>query len=216
MKMTASKKLGFGARFGFLKVQHRDLEHHRSCMWVCVCDCGNTTSVRSDHLKSGATESCGCYRDKLLKDGKRTVHGECKRAGKSVEWKVWHGMLQRCYDEKYKAYFRYGGRGIRVNRRWMTFSRFLSDMGRRPTSKHTIERKDNDGNYCKSNCRWATRKDQANNRRTSRWIKCFGKKRTLSQWAAQSSVPYGTIQRRLNLGWSAKDAITKPVMKKAA
>lgn len=139
-------------------------------------------------------------------------HGH-KLSGKtSPEYGARCAMRARCNNPKTPNYFRYGGRGIRVCPRWeKSFIAFLTDMGRRPVWATSIERKRNDGNYTKGNCRWANDIDQANNRRTSRRIEFRGETLTLAQWAKRLNISMGTLHARLKSGWSVKRAIETPL-----
>jgi hypothetical protein len=145
-----------GSHFGRLTVLRRSKTRarNRQAMWVCRCNCGKTITVRGDGLRTQHTLSCGCLRIDRI-----TRHGEAR----SVEYMCWFNMHLRCSDPAIHNFHRYGGRGIKVCKRWFDFKNFLSDMGRRPNGM-TLDRINNHGNYEPSNCRWATPKQQAYNR----------------------------------------------------
>lgn len=134
-----------------------------------------------------------------------------KFRSKTSEYRIWQQMNQRCNNEKHHAWKDYGGRGIRVCERWRFFELFIADMGQRPTSAHTLDRyPDNNGNYEPGNCRWATRKEQARNRRTNRLVEVDGVVRPLIEWAEMSDIVPETIAHRLGSGHRAAAAVTKP------
>lgn len=174
--------------------------------WECVCACGRGCVVRDDCLKSGNTQSCGCLHKERTAAAVRT-HGKYD----TPEYFCWVNMLQRCVNKKHKHYPGYGGRGITVCPGWLLFENFYRDMRDRPSKDHTLDRKDNDGPYCKDNCRWATQKQQMNNTRSVRKLTHNGITHTVAEWAEQLSMPPETLRTRLRLGWSVSDALTTPV-----
>ena len=186
---------------------------HGSVRWKCRCSCGNTTIVSAGDLKSRHTMSCGCRRREVSAARQRT-HGESgTRVGlpASSEYKTWASIIQRCTNLNNPNYKNYGGRGITVCKHWMKFENFLADMGRRPSSKHTIERKDNEGPYSQENCTWATMLEQGNNKRSNHLITFKGETQTLSEWARRTGINQTTIRSRLDrLGWSTEKALTIP------
>jgi len=132
---------------------------------------------------------------------------------KTPEHRIWVGIRSRCRDINCRDYKYYGGRGIKVCKRWDEFINFLKDMGIRPTANHSIDRINNDGDYCPENCRWATISEQRNNRRTNTRILFLGETKTLSQWAKEFKISRKTISYRIKRNWSIAESILMPIMK---
>lgn len=175
---------------------------------LCRCLCGTEREVARESLITGKSKSCGCYsRERTAAMGKRN-----KRHGltRTPTYITWRGMIHRCYKESDKNYHRYGARGIRVCDRWKIFDYFLADMGLRPSPNHSIDRIDNDGNYCQENCRWATVKEQARNRRTNRLIEFRGERKTIHEWAEIFGFNVNTLKDRLLQGWPIHKALETP------
>ncbi len=129
-------------------------------------------------------------------------------ASYSVEYRAWKLMKARCLNENWPHYDRYGGRGIKICDRWiLSFKAFLDDMGLRPSSDHTLERKDNDGNYEPSNCVWATRRQQGANRSDTRLFTFRGELLCIKEIARRTSKPYQTVLGRLRRGLTIEEAV---------
>ena len=166
----------------------------------CACSCGEETVVAAHRLlHDKGPRSCGCLQREAV-----TKHG---MEGTRV-YEIWRNMRGRCCDTKDKSFPSYGGRGIAVCERWKnSFQNFYDDMGEPPSDLHTLDRRDNDGNYEPGNCRWATPEEQANNRSNSVFIEYDGRRQTLAQWARECRIHPITLAGRLKRGWSVEDAL---------
>lgn len=205
-----------GHRFGRLVVISRaqSIPGRTGARWVVRCDCENEKIIDSANLVSGGSQSCGCiHKEGLVK--RNSSHGKSR----SRIHIIWKNMIQRCTNQKNNNYRRYGGRGIHVCERWHDFVNFYADMGDAPPGL-TLDRIDNNKGYSKENCRWATRKIQANNRSaerstwsTARLIKFNGRTKTLTQWARDVGLNPSTLSVRLCRGWCLRRALTTPAAK---
>lgn len=151
-----------GRRFGrLIVVRFSHKSPRRAWYWLCRCDCGEASVVRTGELLHGLSRSCGC-----LKRVATRTHGETSDGKFSKEYAAWANMIQRCTNPEHPSYEYYGKRGITICRRWLTsFENFLSDMGKCPLPSYSLDRENNDGNYGPDNCRWAGKFTQARNRR---------------------------------------------------
>lgn len=177
-------------------------------LWFCQCDCGNITKPQGPGLKNGNTTSCGCLKVRELKE-RTTTHGHA--GAKTPEYITWSAMLQRVRYPGNKHYKDYGGRGIKVCERWLSFENFLQDMGLKPDKSYSIERNDVNGDYCPDNCRWANPSEQANNQRNNRRLTHDGVTLNMCQWESKLGFKTGTIKGRLRIGWSVEKALTTPL-----
>ena len=177
-------------------------------LWECACDCGGVAVTTSTKLKSGHTQSCGCYA-RLRRSEANIKHGHMTRVNRHPLVNVWENMKRRCSDPKNRDFQRYGGRGIFVCERWVlgdgnisAFQCFLNDMGPRPGPEFSIDRIDQNGPYCPENCRWADAKTQARNRRTTRLVEHKGGNISLAEFCEKTGVNYSAAATRLHRGQS--------------
>lgn len=187
-----------GQTFGFLHVIRRNGNYRNTtrAAWLCRCQCGNETTVAGDNLRLGKSKSCGCQL------GGKVTHG---KTGTSI-FHRWTHMIQRCTNPKNKAWKHYGGRGIRVCERWLTFENFLEDMGE-PPEDLSIDRINNDGNYEPGNCRWATWSQQTRNQR-QRTMKKYATSKgpmTIYEIMEETGLTHPAVSYRIKVGYSPSD-----------
>ena len=202
-----------GMRFGRLVVTgriSRGARKSKAPVWHCICDCGGETATTRGNLKTGKAQSCGC-RIKDVNIALRQTHG---MAGKHPLYQTWSSMRKRCNCPTDHAYPRYGGRGISVCARWDNFETFIEDVGERPSARHSIDRKDNDGNYEPGNVRWATAREQEHNKATCLHLTFLGRTQAATDWANQLGLNYLTLYYRLKRGWSVDRALGTPTLGK--
>lgn len=193
-----------GQTFGRLVVVGRHAGGGRA-RWLCNCECGNASVVSADKLSTGHTTSCGCAR--VTVGRARTKHGQSKTG---AEYRVWAGMIQRCTNPNNGCFANYGGRGIYVDEAWMSYETFVRDVGPRPPGKQ-LDRIDNDGPYAPGNVRWATPKENSNNRRVARRYRWRGRAYSLSELGREIGLTPSGIWRRLKLvGMSVEEAMSLP------
>ena len=186
-----------GRRFGRLEVIALDHKNESGEMfWKCRCDCGNETVVKRGNLISGNTSSCGCLKAELTRK-RASTHG----LSNSSLYSVWNGMLDRCRNKNSQSYERYGERGIHVCDEWLDFNTFYHwgiENGYDPSL--SLDRIDNDGDYCPDNCRWADDITQANNKRNNRIVTYDGVTHTVAEWSRILDVGYKLLWKRINRG----------------
>lgn len=172
-------------------------------VWLCRCACESETRVRSSNLTSGHTRSCGCLQISSAR--------QSKSHGKSYDrtYRIWANMKARCTNPSSTFFSHYGGRGISYAPEWERFEIFHEEMGDCPPGL-TIERVNNDGNYCKSNCVWASRKQQARNKRGNHLLAHAGEEKTIIDWAESGQIDATTLLKRIRRGWSVEDALNTP------
>jgi len=202
-----------GCRFGRLLVL-REAPKRLGCgrtRWISRCDCGNESDNLAQVLlrQKAPAQSCGCLAAERVREA-LTVHGMTHHP----VFSVWLGMHTRCYNKNDSKYDTYGGRGITICERWRDdFAAFFSDMGDRPSKNHSIDRIDNEKGYEPGNCRWATRNDQARNKRNTVMVTLDGITRPAVEWASILGMSSRVLRKRLTKGWSAERALTPPTKK---
>ncbi len=194
---------------------------NKKAYWRCKCSCGNIAYAYSGALKEGRMKSCGCYQAEIRGVSVR-VHGEAHYpnglARQSTEYTSWMSMKARCFNKNSDDYDRYGGRGITVTSRWLDgagglsgYECFLSDMKRKPTPKHQLDRyPNNDGNYQPNNCRWATPAQQQRNRSDTIKVLVNGREMALADACEALSVDYQLVSGRMDRGWLFERAVAEP------
>ncbi len=175
----------------------------KSVVWECLCDCGNIKYASQAGLKRGTPKSCGCM--PLPPPPLCVKHG---MVGHPL-YKVWEGMMARCYNKTNKDYEHYGGRGIVVCDRWHDPRNFAADMSPRPAG-HSLDRIDNSSGYSPDNCRWATTFEQAANRRNNKLFTINGETLHQKEWCRRCNIAVSTFTNRLNEGLDPLTALTMP------
>ncbi len=200
-----------GQKFGRLTAVRFIEVRKNSYFWLFKCDCGKDVMTQKGNVVSGLSKSCGCWKIQRL-----TKHGMTK----TRFYNIWGHILSRCHNSNVERFKNYGGRGIKVCKRWLTFINFKDDMyesyrehltkfGKKNT---TIDRIDTNGNYCESNCRWATYKEQNNNKRNNRLLTHNGKTQCVLDWAKELKISPSILYKRITQRkWTIKQALTTPV-----
>ena len=195
-----------GDKFNRLTAINFQFRRKKKDYWLFRCDCGKEKVIQAANVKYGHTKSCGCYNIEMTIRRSKT-HGMTN----IPEHHTWNLMRQRCSDKNYHLYHRYGGRGIKVCKRWLGkngFQNFYSDMGKRPISKTSLDRVNNNGNYEPNNCRWATMKEQANNTKKNIFVSVNGIQIPFSELAEIFNIKTETLRQRIfNQHWDLKRAL---------
>jgi len=211
-----------GERFGRLIVLEEVERMNANRRMRCRCDCGGEKVVGLMQLRAGKTKSCGCLHIETATRmcvARSTKHGMAKRSGRDRFWRIWVKMRERCYDRKSVNYCRYGARGVTVCDRWLDFDAFKADLydsylshaaahGVRNT---TLDRyPDKRGNYEPSNVRWATYKEQTDNRDCMVLVEFRGEFHTIADWGRLTGLGGAVIANRIRKGWNVERALTEP------
>lgn len=205
MSGSRAKNL-LGRKFGNLTVIARGASLGRNAAWLCRCSCGEEKLVKSDRLIAGLQKSCARNGHYFL----TTAQSALRKAHPS-EYSSWMSMRHRC-SVKHSRNKNYAGRGIAVCERWrVSFENFLSDMGPKPTPRHTIDRKNNDKGYEPGNCRWATRAEQNRNLRRSIIVEHNGERVVLADLVDRLGLNKPVVLGRLRIGWTLEEALSIPV-----
>lgn len=201
-----------GKKFNKLTVlEFSHVSQKREACWKCQCECGNVCIATTTDLRKGHKKSCGC-----LKNEKSYRNSYKHGLSKTPLYSIWLSMKDRCLNENNKYFNNYGSRGITVCDEWkddfMNFYNWAIANGY--SDNLSIDRIDVNGNYEPSNCRWATKKEQQNNKRDNVLITYKGKTKTLQEWADETGISRNTLMKRKRSGWNDEDIVSKPVNKK--
>lgn len=194
-------------------VGEADSYRNQRCV-MARCECGTERVVRLSGLTTGSTKSCGCLTAEVASKLRKATATHGRSGVGDPTYTTWKAMFGRTTRESSPDYCRYGGRGIAVDPRWNLFQNFVADMGDRPSDQHSIERLNNDKSYCKENCVWATRSEQADNRRSSVRFEYNGELLSINELVKLCTIglSYDTIYQRLTYrGYSVVDALTVPL-----
>lgn len=186
-----------GKKFGRLTVIEFAGRQKTQLVWKCRCECGRECRKFGTQLKHRDRRDCGCERERA---------GEFKKAYPQ-EYRHWRSMRNRCLNKNSDGWPRYGGAGVTICSEWDSFPKFIADMGPMPSDRHQIDRISSGGNYCARNCRWATAKEQCNNRRSNKLLTIDGVTKTMQQWCDGANISKGIVSKRIKRGWAAKDAV---------
>lgn len=214
--LTVNKGERFGRLVVIKEVEPRQCKKGKVRRFLCQCDCGNTTTVAINHLVSGETKSCGCYKKEpslmAAKSQKYPKHMTSSRL-----YTIWNGIKSRCYVKASSSYKRYGAKGITMCDEWkndfVSFYNWSIENGY--ADNLTIDRINGEGNYEPSNCRWASYTKQANNTKANVFLTLNGRTHTFAEWGRIVGIKSTTLQQRKYAGWSDERTITIPVRRKS-
>jgi hypothetical protein len=205
--MSGRQVIQLGERYGRLTILEQVAnDPSGGRQWRCRCDCGAIRIVRTGNLRNGHTQSCGCASAEHSA-ARHLKHGHARHWRVSVEFTAWAAMLDRCRNTNAPAFKDYGGRGIQVDPAWQeSFAAFLAHIGPRPSTKHSLDRIDNNGNYEPGNVRWALKRTQNRNQRSNRQITYNGRTQSLAAWTDELGLRYRAVYQRLHRGATVEHA----------
>lgn len=211
-----------GDTFNYLTLTGEFIKKSNVKYYECICVCGNKVNLLLSALTSGNTKSCGCKRKQLISIS-GTKHGYSSVSSKKYNklYSVWIGVKNRCYNKNHEHYSDYGGRGIVMCKEWeddfVNFYNWAIENGYKEGL--TLERNNNDGIYEPNNCRWATRKEQARNKRNTVFITAFGEIKSIGDWVDDSRcvvsrhILYHRFKDESNIDWTNEKIITTPLLR---
>lgn len=202
-----TRRIRIGERFNNLLIIDEIKTPSKDCIAVCKCDCGTIKKINRASVVMGKTRSCGCLASVATRF--KPTHGKSR----TKIYRIWRGMRNRCLNKNADQYKYYGDRGISVCDSWRDFKNFYRDMGDVPKSL-SLDRINNNGNYCKENCKWSTRSEQQRNKTNNITLTYNGETKLAIEWAEQLGIRQETLKSRINLGWSDLDVLTRTVKHK--